>query len=198
MKVIKYKIIVAILFIALISACINSNQSKITNLNAQEFILNQNEIKNILGQDWYIDPNFGGGESILLSTPKNRFSAVYRSQSIQKTGRASIYYQAFIEISIFNNTQEVKNEFQYLKQFNFAGQTELNIGDQSALRTSNNYINIWFTRDNILCRIDILNQGYYLEDLSATEKNETLSLDKVLNLAKMQDDKLLRIIQMIR
>lgn len=200
-------LIIILLFVGLLSLSVFSltfksetsqkitNQSKIINLNAQQFIINEKEVKEIIGEDWKIkdlipidnsfsiDNDFYNGIGTIYSNNNSyeRYS-LYDSNII-------IFSPVYISILTFPNIKTAKEYYNSeisIKKYTENG-NHINIGDNGYASTVNDIIKVIFIKNNVISII-------YL----TPNKNESLTVDQAFQLAKKQDEKLSRILEIIQ
>lgn len=212
---------ILILIVILISGCLNSNEPtqktqqiitpttptitpvptptiKIIDLHAQQLVIDVNDIKEALGQDWKTS---GGGFVIDVSklNPKSIVNPTYESEPLKRNG-GSIQYYAMVQVVVFKTITEAKRANEVGTNIGEANPSITNIGDYR-VQTSDGNIIIKFVRNNVVTYIWI-NRAHWPGDdgqefLSDTDKTEMLSIDKAINLAKKQDAKISKILDMI-
>ncbi len=209
-----------ILTVVLTSGCLNSNEPaqktqsiisptiptkivptptiKIIDLHAQQLVIDVNDIKETLGQDWKTS---GGGFVIDVSklNPKSIVNPTYESEPLKRNG-GSIQYYAMVQVVVFKTITEAKRANEGGTNIGEANPSITNIGDYR-VQTSDGNIIIKFVRNNVVTYIWI-NRAHWPGDdgqefLSETDKTEMLSIDKAINLAKKQDAKISKILDMI-
>lgn len=207
---IKLKFIVGILIIVLVSGCVNSNEPaqktqpiisptpiptkevKIINIDAQQIVLDENDIKEVLGTDWKASQDTS--KTILQLTPRSRVSRTYESELIQNSRGGSIQYEVTIEIMVYGSIDEANRETSVVT----TGGEKINIGDHGGMESGNGIIDIYFVKNNVVSRISFTRGMNYPDKLSETEKTEMISIDKAYSLAKKQDAKISRILEVIK
>lgn len=172
-----------------------TNESKIINLKAEQFIINEKEVKEIIGNDWKIndsvyidnsfsfDNNFYNGIGTIYSN-NNSYERYYLDDS-----NIIIFSPVYISILTFPNiktAQEYYNSDISIKKYTENG-NKVNIGDNGYASTVNDIIKVIFIKNNVISII-------YL----TPNKNELLNVDQAFQLAKKQDEKLSRILEIIQ
>jgi hypothetical protein len=161
---------------------IPTKEVKIINIDAQQIVLDENDIKEVLGQDWKAsgsrrdDPSCGGSRSCI-----NR-------------GYESFPIYASIEVVVYGSIEEANSVQKSYGE-------KINIGDIGGMSAQGGGIQIVFVRNNILCRFGF-NKGFII-GASETEKAkienaEMISIEKAYDLAKRQDEKISRVLEMIQ
>lgn len=190
-----------ILTAVMISGCINSNKSnspinepQVINAYPEQLILNENEIKEVLGDEWEMVSNIGysysedhvGGYEVLDKKP-------YSTKGKQLTGESFIS-PIMIWILVFNETNAAKNYYSGHELFDMKDYkgNKINIGDAGIYSIKiepppeplNKIITkITFRKNNV---ISIM----YLD----SEKSDLLNMDTAINFAKKQEAKISKIL----
>lgn len=198
--------------LVIISGCINSNEPKeikIINLHAQQLIIDENDVKEVLGQDWKISNKPTGCstgrrtcdelDQFLQIKLKSNVSRTYESELIKKSGDASIQYDAYIQVLVFNSIDEAKRAYSDMVYIIQPSDLEesIGIGDYGGILTKDGYIYLSFVKNNVFSEIVISRTLLLPYDLSETEKTEMIGVDKAYNLAKKQEAKISKILDML-
>lgn len=222
---VQLKIIFVILTIiaALTSGCINSNEPtqktqlkdepKVINLNAQQIVLNDIEVKEILGYEWKnVQTNMIGvtsdngrvGDGVSVVYDKEPFYEIIWYDI--SGGRGEDYAKPItVKILVFTNIVEAENYYskdmliysQDSRYFHYK-QNKIDIGDVGniytvedllTIKNPNNVdivIKIIFRKNNVISII-------YFD----TEKSNVLNIETATELAKKQEAKIIRILDKI-
>ncbi len=188
-----YLVIAVLSLLVIISGCINSNEttqkttneSKIINLDSQQLILTENEVRQILGTDW-----------------KKGYKNNSISVSKQNYDKGQFIGNVLTAVYVYPNITEAKQNYDIFEYYQNLGQllnqgNDINIGDHGRIfvekvftldSTENEVsIKVMFRKNNIISIINI----YRKED-------DLLTIETAIELAKKQDAKISRILDMIK
>ena len=172
-----------------------ANESKIINLNTQQFIINEKEVQEIIGKDWKIKDLFSIDNSFSIDNGSyTGLGTIYRNNNSYE--RYSLYDPniiifdpVYISILTFPNIKTAKEYYNSdisIKKYNENG-NQINIGDNGYASTIDDIIKVIFIKNNVISIIYI-----------TPNKNESLTVDQAFQLAKKQDEKLSRILEIIQ
>lgn len=189
----------------IVSGCVNSDEkiqssSKIINFDVEQIALNDTEIREVLGQDWQ-RTNYGNTyffiydlSGIRLNYDKEPFYAI---KPIILKNNQNFFSPFDLSVFVYEDIEKAKEVYStQINVFNelFTG-NRINIGDDGISYTFHDSINnningvimVLFRRNNVLT-------WFYLD----TKKSQELNLDTAVKLAKKQDAKISRILDMIK
>lgn len=160
------------------------------NVHASQIILNENDIKDILGQEWVASPN--SGKNFYSYDPKSYVNTQYHGPIIKYPRGGAIENLIMIEVLVYDNINNPKLEYERLTSMKkYAGYlSDLKVGDTGKIFTSDERIEIYFIKNNVLCHLYFGKSIYYPDLLSETEKNQMVSIEQTYNLAKKQENKI--------
>ena len=167
------------------------NESKIINLNAQQLIINDSEVKKTIGEEWNLKDTFSirndyGFKDGIGKTYNN--SNPHVGEWIIESGTV-IIRPVYISILTFPNLKTAKEYYnsEISKQKYKENGNQIDIGDNGYASTVDDIIKVIFIKNNVVSII-------YL----TPNKNETLTVDQAIQLAKKQEEKIDRILDVIQ
>ncbi|MFA4934349.1 MAG: hypothetical protein WC568_00795 [Candidatus Methanoperedens sp.] len=198
---IKTIFVILTIIVAMTSGCLKSNElsnePKVINLYPEQVILNDGEIKEILGNEWerYSNLGYGNGENYQY------VETVYDKKPYSMKPKQLSRYESFmgpfaIFLLVFNNTnaaEEFYSDHERSDMMDYKG-NKINVGDIGSAYsiktdepTGKIITKITFRKNNI---ISIM----YLD----SERSESLNMDTAINLAKKQEEKISKALEMMK
>lgn len=179
-----------------------TKEIKVINLDAKQLVLEDNEIKNILGKEWNNNvewlPNLNTAKFSNVPTS----SIIHVIYSIDPLGCGAgtinnefIYYPVDISVRVYNDFIDAKKDYHILSNNYYIGNS-INIGDEGIIYTitidqlNQSIIKVVFRKNNVLSII-------YLSSRERCE-NDSFNIDTAIKLAKKQDEKISKILEMIK
>ena len=210
----KFAFGLSILIIVLISGCVNTNELittsqpqnelKVINLSAQQIILNDKAIEETLGTGWEKE-----GKGMTFSSFTNKASSNYFIQYgkkiITKSDGGHVNYS--VEISLYTYPVFISTTKENMKEISKtieidAIENDINIGDVGKIFSVKNGVIVMFIKNNVISEIHFTRKEYTSNELiiSGDTFNEESKVDAeiALELAKQQDAKISRILEMIK
>lgn len=217
-----------ILMMVLISGCINSsetiqknqtiNESKIINLDANQLILNDIEMKEVLGDKWknvhyeeesYTESYDGFyrvvGNGVIVVYDKEPFYDLIMYDMSGGFGRSNFMKPVTIKNVVFTNIEEAKKYYskddsiysQNSNNYHFK-HNKIDIGDEGNLYTIEDLHTIKNSEyENIIIKLIFRKNNIVSIILLDTEKSNVLNIETSIELAKKQDEKISTILDII-
>jgi len=213
-----------ILTVVLTSGCLNSNEPaqktqptdepKVINLHAQQLILNDSEVKEVLGSSWknvrtnmigVTSDNGSVGDGVSVVYDKEPFYEIIWYDI--SGGRGEDYAKPVtIETLVFTNSVEAKNSYSkhityYSKnnRYYHYKQNKIDIGDTGDVYTIEDLLTVKDPNNvNIIIKLMFRKNNVMSIIYFDTEKSNVLNIETALKLAKKQEAKISNILSMIK
>jgi hypothetical protein len=213
-----------ILIIVLVSGCVNPNEPsqktqstdepKVINLDAQQLILNDSEVEEVLGSDWKntdtsmisIRSYNDTGDGIEAVYDKEPFNELIWYDSAPGTGQGEYAKPITIQTLVFTNSAMIKDYYSKQitiysqnSQYYLFKQNKIDIGDTGDISTIEDLMTIKDPSNvNIIIKIIFIRNNVMSIIYFDTEKSNVLNIETAIELAKKQDAKISRILELIK